>query len=108
MNNIKKMILGFAAVAMIVSFSAFKGGNTQSDKATIYLVQISPGVWEERTTQPNSTECANPQPRQCYYEVNDNDILHGGSYNSTEIDEFLGDDQIQSGDNSEGALYTGP
>jgi hypothetical protein len=45
MNNIKKMIMGFAAVAMIVGFSAFK--NIKADHTYYPIKSGTTFVWQE-------------------------------------------------------------
>lgn len=107
MNNIKKMILGFAAVASIVVGSAFTNAINKS-RATTFLVQVSPGVWEQRNSEPGATDCEGSQVRQCYYQVNDESILTQESYSPTDIDNFANANKIDDGDHSAPALYTGP
>lgn len=107
MNKIQKMIMSFAAVAMIVGGSAFTKAVKKSD-ATTFLVQVSSGVWEERMTEPSSLDCQFTQPRQCYYQVNDDTILTGDQYSNTDIDNLKLNNKIDDGDHSSAALYTGP
>lgn len=70
MNNIKKMILGFAAVAMIVSFSAFKSSENKLAPGQFRFYNIS-GVKDDATPsnfvyQDNSTsECTLDPDQEC-------------------------------------------
>jgi len=57
MNNIKKMILGFAAVAMIVSFSAFKNSKGNNRLNTYYPVETTTGHFSWQIVNTANYDC---------------------------------------------------
>jgi|GEM_PF-4719947 len=108
MKNLKNFAFGLLVAVLAVGFSAFTNAKTTGQVDT-FLVQTSLGTWEERTVEPEAIECQEEDAKQCYYKVNDNSILHPGTYSEMEIESFLQATpaQIQNGQRSQEGLYTG-
>jgi len=106
MKNLKNFAFGLLVAVLAVGFSAFTNAKT-SGKVDTYLVQTSLGTWEERTVEPDGFQCDPQEAKQCYYKVNDDSILHSGSYTEMEIDNYLqaSPAQIQNGQNSQPGLF---
>ena len=68
MNNIKKMILGFAAVAMIVSFSAFKSTPKNANLDTYYYgYDLTNNRYQKLPGAPDTGDCL-PIGERCVVE----------------------------------------
>ncbi len=105
----KKILFSLLVVATAVGMSSYVNAPSKAKFATTYLVQTSPGVWEERTAEPLLEDCSDTQTKQCYYQVNDNSILTGGTYTTTNINSFesASPAKIVDGTHSSPALYIG-
>jgi|GEM_PF-1573237 len=124
MNNIKKMIMGFGAVAMIVSFSAFKDiSKTLSVPKAVkagaitadYLVQPVANQYREfgLTGSPSPSNCEDPAVRQCFYHVTPDGKANipaepVDGYTATQIQTYLDNEWIELASGSDAALYGGP
>ncbi len=105
----KKILFSLLVVATAVGMSSYVNAPKELKFTTTYLVQSSAGSWVERTVEPASGDCSGNQAKQCYYQVNDNSILTGGSYTTTDINNFESTSpaKIVDGSHSSPALYTG-
>lgn len=108
-NQTFKTFVVALTIVLAIGFSAFKNAPKQENRVDTYLVQDSPGHWIETNTEPDLSNCATTQTRQCYYKVNDESILteDQDEFNATQIDAFMGASpaKIQNGLNSSAALY---